>query len=65
MTIAIEALEKAGLSYEIFDNVSVEPTDTSFKECIAFARNYNADAFLGMNIFRIQGILQNCLKLIA
>ena len=45
---AIQALEMAGIKFELFDNVKVEPTDASFKECITFARNYQADAFLGM-----------------
>lgn len=44
---AVQALEKCGLHFDVFDNVRVEPTDSSFKECIEFARNLNPDAFLG------------------
>jgi len=50
---AVEALERAGVQYELFDNVRVEPTDSSFKECIEFARRLNPDAFLGKCILLI------------
>ncbi|XP_063683493.1 hydroxyacid-oxoacid transhydrogenase, mitochondrial-like [Bolinopsis microptera] len=45
---AVEALERAGVQFELFDNVRVEPTDSSFKECIEFARRLNPDAFLAV-----------------
>ena len=62
--IAIEALEKAGISYDLFDSVQVEPTDTSFKKCIEFARKLNPDAFLGMKQLTINNIksLENTTK---
>ena len=47
MIKAVQAIEKCGLEYEVFDNVRVEPTDSSFIECIEFARKANPDAFLG------------------
>lgn len=53
---AVQAIEKCGLQYEVFDNVRVEPTDSSFIECIEFARKANPDAFLGKCIFLLQFI---------
>ena len=34
---AIESLKKSGIDHTVFDQVSVEPTDSSLKEAIAFA----------------------------
>ena len=55
---AVQALEKCGLQYDIFDNVRVEPTDSSFKECIEFARKLNPDAFLG-KLFHCKAHIRN------
>lgn len=43
-----EALEAEGISYEVFDQVRVEPTDISFKEAIQFAQEGNFEAFLAV-----------------
>ncbi|TPX37420.1 hypothetical protein SmJEL517_g00646 [Synchytrium microbalum] len=43
-----QSLERAGVPFEIFDKVRVEPTDYSFKEAIAFARRVNPDAYVAV-----------------
>jgi len=45
---ALHALEKARVPFEVYDRVRVEPTDTSFKECISFVRNLQPDAILAV-----------------
>ena len=45
---AIEALEAEKIHYALFDRVQVEPTDTSFREAIDFARRGNFDGFLAI-----------------
>lgn len=45
---ALAALESRSVPYELFDRVRVEPTDSSFKDCINFARVTEADAFLAI-----------------
>lgn len=42
------ALRDAGISFELFDRVSVEPTDRSFAEAIAAASADEFDAFLAV-----------------
>ena len=44
----LESLDAAGLRYSIFDRVRVEPTDESFLEAIAFAREGNYDALVAV-----------------
>ena len=41
-----KALDGAGVDYEVYDQVQVEPTDTSFKEAIRFAESGKFDAFV-------------------
>ncbi|BFZ61293.1 hypothetical protein YB2330_002354 [Saitoella coloradoensis] len=48
LKLAIEGLEAQGVPYAIFDNVRVEPKDTSIKEAIEFARNAGVDSFLAV-----------------
>ncbi|PGH31540.1 hydroxyacid-oxoacid transhydrogenase [[Emmonsia] crescens] len=48
MKQAIEALTKEGVEFTIYDKVRVEPKDYSIKDAIAFAKPYNADAFLAV-----------------
>lgn len=48
MKQTVEALEREGVQYEIFDKVKVEPKDSSIKEAIAFAKPYRPDAFLAV-----------------
>jgi hydroxyacid-oxoacid transhydrogenase len=43
-----ESLEAAGIDFEVFDRVRVEPTDESFLEAIAFARSRNVDGFVAL-----------------
>jgi len=42
------ALATAGLDVAVFDDVAVEPTDTSIESAIAFAREANVDAFVSL-----------------
>ena len=42
------SLEAAGIDFEVFDRVRVEPTDESFLEAIAFARRGNGDGFVAV-----------------
>ncbi len=44
----LETLRSARLEFEVFDRVSVEPTDESFREAIEFARAGRFDAYLAV-----------------
>mmetsp|Transcript_29507 Transcript_29507/g.70271 ORF Transcript_29507/g.70271 Transcript_29507/m.70271 type:complete len:326 (-) Transcript_29507:916-1893(-) len=44
----VHSLAKSSLKYELFDQVSVEPTDVSLKEAIEFARRNHFDAFVAV-----------------
>lgn len=44
----IESLDKHKVNYIVYDTCRVEPTDTSFKSAIEFARNHNPDAFVAV-----------------
>jgi hydroxyacid-oxoacid transhydrogenase len=44
----LESLQKAHLSFELFDRVRVEPTDQSFQEAIAFAHQGEFDCFVAV-----------------
>ena len=46
VTNAVASLKKAGLDAVVFDEVSVEPTDISFKQAISFASDGNFDGFV-------------------
>ncbi|ODH45722.1 hypothetical protein GX48_08201 [Paracoccidioides brasiliensis] len=48
MEYVIEALTKEGVAFTVYDKVRVEPKDYSVKDAIAFAKPYNADAFLAV-----------------
>src|SRR6266545_2760392 len=45
---ALESIEAAGLSSVLYDRVRVEPTDESFLDAIAFAREGAYDAFVAI-----------------
>ncbi|KAI8971568.1 alcohol dehydrogenase [Mycotypha africana] len=44
----VESLEKHRVNYVIYDTCRVEPTDSSFKSAIEFARQHNPDAFVAV-----------------
>ena len=44
----LESLEKSGVPYALYDRVRVEPSDESFLDAIAFARERPFDAFVGV-----------------
>lgn len=46
--IALEAMAAEGIEYALFDRVRVEPTDISFKEAIAFAKEGAFDGFVAV-----------------
>ncbi|PWN48123.1 putative alcohol dehydrogenase [Violaceomyces palustris] len=48
MRQTIQGLESAGVKYEIFDKVRVEPNDKSWAEAIAFARAQDFSHFLAV-----------------
>ncbi|KAL7267861.1 hypothetical protein RUND412_009536 [Rhizina undulata] len=48
MKVAIEALEREGIKYEIYQDVRVEPKDYSVKAAIEFGKKSGADAFLAV-----------------
>lgn len=49
MKVAVEALEREGVRYEIYDKVRVEPKDYSVKDAIAFGKLHgDADALLAV-----------------
>ena len=45
---SLESLEAAGVAFDVYDRVRVEPTDESFLDAIAFARRVNVDAFVAV-----------------
>ena len=44
----LESLEREGVAVEVFDRVSVEPTDASFREVIAVAQEGQFEGFIGV-----------------
>ncbi|MBX6341460.1 MAG: iron-containing alcohol dehydrogenase, partial [Thermomicrobiaceae bacterium] len=48
VAVTLEALRGAGIDAILFDQVRVEPTDTSFKEAIRFATEANVDGFVAV-----------------
>lgn len=45
---ALESLDASGLSFTLYDRVRIEPTDESFLDAIAFARQDQYDAFVAV-----------------
>ena len=45
---ALRAMDREGVEYAIYDGVRVEPTDTSFREAIAFAQEDAFDGFVAI-----------------
>lgn len=48
ITTVADSLKRNMVNFDVFDRVKVEPTDSSWKEAIAFARKKNYDAFVGV-----------------
>uniref|UniRef100_A0A667WKY0 Hydroxyacid-oxoacid transhydrogenase, mitochondrial n=1 Tax=Myripristis murdjan TaxID=586833 RepID=A0A667WKY0_9TELE len=48
MRSVLESLVRSGIEHKVYDNVRVEPTDTSFKEAIAFAKKESFDVFVAV-----------------
>ncbi|KAF2680795.1 NAD-dependent methanol dehydrogenase [Lentithecium fluviatile CBS 122367] len=48
MKQTVEALEREGVQYEVYDKVRVEPKDSSIKEANEFSKSYRPDAFLAV-----------------
>jgi len=48
VAVTLESLRKHGIDAVLFDQVSVEPTDISFKEAIKFAEDGNFDGFVAV-----------------
>ncbi len=48
VSVALEALGTHGIDAVLYDQVSVEPTDASFKEAIKFAEKGNFDGFVAV-----------------
>ncbi|XP_012994717.2 hydroxyacid-oxoacid transhydrogenase, mitochondrial [Esox lucius] len=44
----LESLIKNGVNYKVYDNVRVEPTDSSFKDAIAFAKKETFDVYVAV-----------------
>ena len=44
----MESFEKHKVNYVVYDTCRVEPTDTSFKQAIDFARKHDPDAFVAV-----------------
>ncbi|XP_075970313.1 type III alcohol dehydrogenase [Anticarsia gemmatalis] len=44
----LDSLTKTGVNYKVYDKVRVEPTDTSFKEAIAFAKANDFDSYVAV-----------------
>jgi hydroxyacid-oxoacid transhydrogenase len=48
VSVTLEALAEAGIDAVLFDRVSVEPTDASFKEAIRFAKDGKFDGYVAV-----------------
>ena len=48
MAVLRDSLESSNIAYTLFDRISIEPTDASFKEAIAFAHEGDFDAFVAL-----------------
>lgn len=48
MKSVLDSLAKAGVQYEVFDDVQVEPTDTSIQRAIAFCKPRQFNAFIAV-----------------
>jgi hydroxyacid-oxoacid transhydrogenase len=48
VSVTLAALAKAGIDPVLFDRVSVEPTDVSFKEAIRFAKDGKFDGYVAV-----------------
>ncbi|KAG9016146.1 hypothetical protein FRB93_011620 [Tulasnella sp. JGI-2019a] len=48
MKMARESLESNGVDFEVFDDVSVEPTDASWEKAIAWSRQHDFSHFLAV-----------------
>ncbi|MEM8945740.1 MAG: hydroxyacid-oxoacid transhydrogenase [Planctomycetota bacterium] len=48
VAIVRESLDQAGIAYELFDRVRVEPSDRSFQEAIDFASQGDIDAYVAV-----------------
>ncbi len=46
--VVLESLEENGVPFTVYDRVRVEPTDESFEDAIAFARQSPYDAFVAV-----------------
>jgi hydroxyacid-oxoacid transhydrogenase len=44
----LESLERSGVRFDLYDRVRVEPTDESFRDAIAFAKQDTYDAFVAV-----------------
>ncbi|RVE61306.1 hypothetical protein OJAV_G00169310 [Oryzias javanicus] len=44
----LESLAKNGVNFKVYDNVRVEPTDSSFKDAISFAKNGSFDMYVAV-----------------
>lgn len=45
-----ESLEKQNINFHVYDRVTVEPTDVSFKEAIDWARSGQYDSYLAVGM---------------
>ncbi|KAG8960079.1 hypothetical protein FRC03_007082 [Tulasnella sp. 419] len=48
MKMAVDSLEKAGVKFEVFSKVAVEPTDASWMEAINWSREHDFSHFLAV-----------------
>ncbi|KAI2550176.1 hypothetical protein G5576_114256, partial [Homo sapiens] len=46
--VAMDSLVKNGIPFTVYDNVRVEPTDSSFMEAIEFAQKGAFDAYVAV-----------------
>ena len=46
--VVLDALKQARVGYEVFDRISIEPTDAGFREAAEFAKQGRFDAFLAV-----------------
>jgi len=68
MRTVMDSLAKNGINFDVFEDVTIEPTDISFKKAIGWARTGGFDSYLAigklMKIVATRSYSRHCLFLL-